>query len=138
MILPECFNSPYGTQYFHDYGEDEKTSYTLSELKKQIAATPCTLVAGSIPEKVGGKCYNTSYTLSEAGEVVAKHRKVHLFDIDIPGKMTFKESDTLTAGNSLTTFDYAENEDVKVGVGICYDIRFAEMALTMRYRKGTQ
>ncbi|KAK8765814.1 hypothetical protein V5799_031570 [Amblyomma americanum] len=57
--------------------------------------------------------------------MLAKHRKLHLFDIDIPGKITFKESDCFTAGSSLTTFD---TPYCKVGLGICYDLRFAQMA----------
>ena len=44
-------------------------------------------------------------TVDPTGTIIAKHRKVHLFDIDVPGKITFKESDTLTAGDSPTTFD---------------------------------
>ena len=44
-------------------------------------------------------------TVDPTGAIIAKHRKVHLFDIDVPGKITFKESDTLTAGDSPTTFD---------------------------------
>ena len=39
-----------------------------------------------------------------SGTVVAKHRKVHLFDIDVPGKITFRESDTLTAGDSTSSY----------------------------------
>merc|ERR1711879_671640 len=85
VILPECFNSPYGTQYFHEYGEDPKDSYTLKQLQEQIKETPCTLIAGSIPEKdKTGKCYNTSFTFDPSGEIIGKHRKTHLFDIDIP------------------------------------------------------
>jgi len=61
------------------------------------------------------------------GEVVAKHRKVHLFDIDVPGKITFKESDTLSPGMTFNTFDAGEPFG-RIGVGICYDIRFPEMA----------
>lgn len=53
------------------------------------------------------------------------------FDIDIPGKITFKESDALTAGQALTTVDTPWG---MVGVGICYDLRFPEMALLMRKR----
>lgn len=53
------------------------------------------------------------------GGLVAKHRKVHLFDIDIPGKQTFKESETLTGGDTLNTF---ETPFGKIGLGICYDI----------------
>ena len=57
------------------------------------------------------------------------HFQVHLFDIDIPGKITFKESEILSPGNSFTSF---ATDDCKIGVGICYDIRFAEMALVYR------
>lgn len=60
--------------------------------------------------------------------------QVHLFDIDIPGKQTFKESDTLTAGEKLTTVD---TECGKLGIGICYDIRFPEMA-ALYAKKGVQ
>jgi len=51
--------------------------------------------------------------------------QVHLFDIDIPEKQTFKESDTLTAGECLTVVD---TDCGRLGIGICYDIRFPEMA----------
>jgi omega-amidase len=58
--------------------------------------------------------------------------QTHLFDIDIPGKITFKESETLSPGNGLTTFDIGA---WKVGLGICYDLRFNEMATVYR-KKG--
>lgn len=54
------------------------------------------------------------------------HRKVHLFDIDIPGKMTFKESLTLSPGESGTVVDTPAG---RLGIGICYDIRFPELAM---------
>ena len=68
------------------------------------------LIGGSVPEvevqRDGTKkVFNTSVTADPNGNIVAKHRKVHLFDIDVPGKITFKESDTLTAGDSITHFD---------------------------------
>ena len=50
---------------------------------------------------------------------------MHLFDIDIPGKITFKESDVLTAGDKITLFD---TEFGKFAVAICYDMRFPELA----------
>jgi omega-amidase len=57
--------------------------------------------------------------------MIAKHRKVHLFDIDVPGKICFKESETLSPGKDFTTFD---TPYCKIGIGICYDIRFPELA----------
>jgi omega-amidase len=63
---------------------------------------------------------------------LAIHRKVHLFDIDVPGKIKFQESEVLTGGESLTELD---TEYGKVGVAICYDVRFPEMAMVAA-RKG--
>jgi omega-amidase len=63
------------------------------------------------------------------GNLLGKHRKVHLFDIDIPGKMTFQESKVLSAGNELTI---VPTEFCKIGIGICYDMRFPEMAQIYR------
>lgn len=56
---------------------------------------------------------------------------MHLFDIDIKDKITFRESDTLSPGNELTIF---EAKGCKIGLGICYDIRFEEMARLYRNR----
>lgn len=51
------------------------------------------LIGGSIPERAeDGNLYNTATVYSPKGSLVAIHRKVHLFDIDIPGKITFKAS----------------------------------------------
>ncbi|RVE65487.1 hypothetical protein OJAV_G00116970 [Oryzias javanicus] len=92
------------------------------------------LVGGSIPEKDGGKLYNTCAVFGPDGEMILKHRKIHLFDINVPGKICFQESETLSPGNSLSTFD---TPFCKVGVGICYDMRFAELA-QIYSRKGCQ
>jgi len=138
VVLPECFNCPYGTQYFKEYSEFESDSYTLNELKNQISKSPCTLVAGSIPEKSktdNDKCYNTCFVINEKNEIIAKHRKIHLFDINVPGKMVFQESLTLNPGNEITTFKY--KDIANIGIGICYDIRFNELANKMRNKFNT-
>ena len=83
------------------------------------------LVGGSIPEREGERLFNTATVWSPEGRMLARHRKMHLFDIDVPGKITFKESDALTAGDEFTAF---ETPYAKVGLGICYDIRFADLA----------
>ena len=64
---------------------------------------------GSLPERDGDKLYNTCPVFNPSGNLVAKHRKIHLFDIDVPGKIRFQESETLSAGNSLTTVNTGEN-----------------------------
>eukprot|EP00735_Rhodelphis_limneticus_P003946 TRINITY_DN1548_c0_g1::TRINITY_DN1548_c0_g1_i1::g.28296::m.28296 TRINITY_DN1548_c0_g1::TRINITY_DN1548_c0_g1_i1::g.28296 ORF type:complete len:299 (-),score=49.42,sp/Q2T9R6/NIT2_BOVIN/56.79/2e-120,CN_hydrolase/PF00795.17/5.8e-36 TRINITY_DN1548_c0_g1_i1:69-965(-) len=135
--LPECFNCPYGNKFFPEYAEeipqdinavDPASHPTTAMLSKAAQEFKVYLVGGSFPEREGDKLYNTCLCFSPDGKLVAKHRKVHLFDIDVPGKITFKESDTLSPGNSITTFD---TDFCKIGVGICYDIRFPEMAMKM-------
>ncbi|KAI5736136.1 hypothetical protein M8J76_000330 [Diaphorina citri] len=108
IVLPECFNCPYGT-------------------KKEIF-----LVGGSIPELDNDKVYNAATVWNPQGELIAKHRKVHLFDIAIPGGITFKESDVLSPGNSFSMFN---NGICNIGLGICYDMRFPELAQVYR-KKG--
>lgn len=139
VSLPECWNSPYATASFPQYAEeipekkkflkesDHPSTFALSELAAKLQIF---LVGGSIPEKdAAGKVYNASVIFSPEGEIIGKHRKVHLFDIDVPGKITFKESDTLSPGNSITLFDTPYG---KMGVGICYDIRFPELSMLMK------
>ncbi|OAK97785.1 carbon-nitrogen hydrolase [Phaeosphaeriaceae sp. SRC1lsM3a] len=142
VVLPECFNSPYGTKYFDKYAEtllpspptesQSPTFHALSQLAKEANVY---LVGGSIPERDDGKkeLYNTSLTFSPSGELLATHRKVHLFDINIPGKIQFRESDVLTAGNKITLVDLPDYG--KIAIAICYDIRFPELA-TIAARKG--
>jgi len=98
------------------------------------------LVAGSIPERSEAteglskeKLYNTSLTFSPSGSLLAIHRKVHLFDISIPGKITFRESDSLSPGSHATIVDLPDYG--KIGIAICYDVRFPELA-AIAARKG--
>ena len=82
------------------------------------------MVGGSLPELDGDKVYNTSYVFDPTGRCVARHRKMHLFDIDVAGGQRFRESDTLSAGNEITVFDTPWG---KMGLCICFDIRFPEL-----------
>ncbi len=124
IVLPECFNCPYGIDYFNEYSEEEQgPSYQF--LKEQSLKHSIIVVGGSMPEKENGKVFNTCYVF-ENGQLIGKHRKVHLFDIDIPNKITFQESKVLSAGNQCTTVDSSVG---KIGIGICYDIRFPELQM---------
>lgn len=128
IVLPEMFNCPYSNDKFIEYCEEEKTSKTLSEISNLSSKNDVYILAGSIPEKEDDRLFNTSYLFNRNGDVIAKHRKMHLFDIDVKGKITFKESDVLTAGNDFTI---ADTEFGKIGIGICYDVRFPELARIM-------
>jgi predicted amidohydrolase len=128
IVLPEMFNCPYSNDKFIEYCEDEKDSPTLNKISKLACENNVYILAGSIPEKEDSKLFNTSYLFGRTGEIIAKHRKMHLFDIDVKDRITFKESDVLTAGNEFTL---ADTEFGKIGIGICYDIRFPELARVM-------
>lgn len=143
VVLPEVWNSPYATSSFPVYAEQVPSVGTvvagvselmpstkaLLELAKELGVW---IIGGSIPEKGDdGKVYNTCLIVDSSGKIAAKHRKVHLFDIDVPGRVTFKESDSLTAGNEVTAFTSPWGN---VGVGICYDIRFPEYAMLLRQK----
>uniref|UniRef100_A0A0P4VQK9 omega-amidase n=1 Tax=Scylla olivacea TaxID=85551 RepID=A0A0P4VQK9_SCYOL len=124
IALPECFNSPYGTSYFPKYAE-EIPGESTNALKDAAKKFGVFVVGGSVPERNGDKLFNTCTVWGPQGDMIAKHRKVHLFDINVPGGIVFRESDCLSPGNSLTMFDLPH---CKIGLGICYDIRFAELA----------
>lgn len=130
IVLPECFNSPYSTKYFAEYAEDisNPSSPSVLALKQMAISNQVYLIGGSIPEVDQGKYYNTCICLNPLGEIIGTHRKVHLFDIDVPGKITFFESEVLSPGNQATVI---ETEYCKIGIGICYDIRFPEYAWTL-------
>ena len=122
FLLPEILNFPYSNYYFREYSEPD-TVPTVDFMSDLAAKQGIYLVVGSIPELDGDKVYNTSYSFDRSGNIIGKHRKVHLFDIDVEGGIRFMESDTLTAGKDMTVID---TEFCKIGVAICYDVRFPE------------
>ena len=149
-VLPEIWNSPYATSEFAKYAEVlPDIDFQFSSDDKSLDESPSAkllfeaaiqykmyIIGGSIPEKSqedATKVYNTCLIISPSGKLIGKHAKVHLFDIDVPGGITFKESDTLSPGNSLTAFS-AGSSFGNIGVGICYDIRFPEYALLLNQK----
>lgn len=129
-VLGEMFCCPYENSAFRPYGEEAggETQQALSALAKELGIY---IVGGSFPELVGDKVYNTSCVYDREGREIARHRKMHLFDIDVEGGQYFKESDTLSAGDAITTF---ETEFGTMGLAICYDMRFQELCRCMALR----
>ena len=122
ISLPEMWNCPYANEYFREYAEtaDGAAVSFMSKLAEELGIY---LIGGSIPELEGEKVYNTSFSFDRKGRIIGRHRKVHLFDIDVKGGIRFLESDTLTPGDELTVLD---TEFGRIGVAICYDVRFPE------------
>ena len=129
-VLPEMFCCPYQNECFRPYGEPEggEAQAALSALAAELGIY---LVGGTVPELEGDRVYNTCYVYGPDGRTLARHRKAHLFDIDVPGGQRFKESDTFTPGGQITTFDTAFGT---MGLCVCFDMRFEELARCMCLR----
>ncbi len=83
------------------------------------------LLAGSFLEKSNeARAFNTSLLFSPAGDILAHYRKIHLFDVDIPGQVRVKESDTKKPGDDVVTSETALGV---FGLSVCYDLRFPEL-----------
>lgn len=151
IILPECWNSPYDTSAFPEYAEvlpnvkDEV--YDLGNSPSALILFECAkefgiyIIGGSIPEVVDSvkeeekdinSYYNTCLCIAPNGSLVGKHRKIHLFDVNIENGIKFRESETLNCGSTPTAF-YAGEKFGTIGIGICYDMRFPEYANMLRY-----
>jgi deaminated glutathione amidase len=83
------------------------------------------LVAGSVPEIVPGqeKLANTSVMFGPGGERLAVYRKIHMFDVEV-GDVSYRESEIEQAGDQI---ELADAKGAKVGLTICYDLRFPEL-----------
>ncbi len=83
------------------------------------------LVAGSILEHSDDeRAYNTSLVFDPNGDIIATYRKIHLFDVDITGHVTVRESDTRRPGDQVVTVVTPLGT---IGLSICYDLRFPEL-----------
>ena len=123
VTLPEIWNGPYQQDMFPSFAEPRfGPSWQL--LSNLAARYGIWLSGGSIAEREDGKVYNTAYVFDRSGNEVARHRKMHLFDINVTGGQHFMESKTLSAGSQVTVFD---TEFCKMGLCICYDARFPEL-----------
>ena len=133
-VLPEMFNCPYENEKFIEYAEILEGSKTLKEIANIAKEENIHVLAGSVPElerdddEESESIYNTAVFFDNDGKQLGKHRKMHLFDIDVKGKIYFKESDTLSAGNEFTII---KTDLATIGIGICYDIRFVELSRIM-------
>ena len=153
LMLPEIWNAPYDAARFADYAEPvpepgnlliDGPSPSLAVVARLAKRHGVSVIAGSIPERgIAGQLYNTATVIDADGRLLAKHRKLHLFDVEIPGGIRFRESESLTGGDRLTVLDgtgdpLATGLTIPPGLGllICYDIRFPELALLMQQRLG--
>lgn len=99
------------------------TSRELASLARKLGIY---LLGGSILEEIPGseKAYNTSLLFGPEGNLLARYRKMHLFDVDLTQGVSVRESDTRAFGNAIVV---AETELCPMGLTVCYDLRFPEL-----------
>lgn len=91
----------------------------------------------TIEEEEGGrkKIYNTHVIIDDNGQIQSYYHKIHLFDVSIPNKVNLRESNTTSPGTKLVVCDSPIG---KLGLSICYDMRFPEMYVKLVQEMGAQ
>jgi predicted amidohydrolase len=129
VVLPECFS-------FLGRGEGDKLAIAeptdgdgpiMTTLRELATKHGVWLVGGGTPERIPDdpkRTYNTAVVIDPEGALAARYRKIHLFDVDIPGGATLRESDATAAGDALVVVPI---EGANIGMSICYDVRFPEL-----------
>ena len=123
--LPEVFN------WRGDKNDEKKNAEpvggpTTERMARLARELKIYLLAGSFLETIpeARKCYNTSLLFGPDGRELARYRKIHLFDVSIKRGVIALESETREHGGEVVT---AETEFGRVGLTICYDLRFPEL-----------
>jgi deaminated glutathione amidase len=125
VALPEVFNWR-GKRNDQAAAAETLDGQSLTLMSRLARELQIHIVAGSITEHVAGdsRCYNTSALIGPDGRQLVVYRKIHLFDVDLPGRVTVRESDAKLAGADVVT---AATPLGAIGLSICYDLRFPEL-----------
>ncbi len=125
VVLPEVF-SWRGPRAEESDAAEAIPGPTTDRLAVLVRELGIHLVAGSLLERgaPGGKVYNTSCILSPEGGLLARYRTVHLVDVDLPGRVLVRESDTRCHGAQAVV---ADTDLGRIGLSVCYDLRFPEL-----------
>ncbi len=123
VVLPEMWNcfGAWDVMTAAAEREDGPTTQWASELARKLSID---LIAGSFLQLVGDDHFNTSLHVAPNGEVRARYRKIHMFDVEVGGT-EYHESDHERAGSEIMTTELAGG--IKAGLAICYDLRFPEL-----------
>ncbi|KAL0923227.1 hypothetical protein M5K25_007272 [Dendrobium thyrsiflorum] len=79
--------------------------------------------------------HNTHVLVDDCGNIRSTYRKIHLFDVDVPGNMVYKESSFTTAGDAIVVEDSPAG---RLGLTVCYDLRFPELYQMLRFEHNAQ
>ena len=125
VVLPEKWNAIGDAAVSHATAEPIDGGESVEAMSRWSRQHGITLVGGSITERREGreKLSNTSLVFDPEGEIVAAYRKIHLFDVEVGG-VVYRESEAEEPGEEPVV---AELEDWKLGLTVCYDVRFPEL-----------
>jgi deaminated glutathione amidase len=125
VVLPEKWNAIGHADVYLENAEPIDGGESAAAMSEWARRHGITLVGGSIAERREGrqKLSNTSLVFDSSGEIVALYRKIHLFDVEVGG-VVYHESEVEEPGEEPVV---AELEDWKIGLSVCYDIRFPEL-----------
>ncbi len=130
IILPEFFicmtGNPAGQQASAESVPDGPTCRAMSALARELSVA---IHAGTIIERNGDRFHNTAVAFGADGEVLAIYRKIHMFDVNVPGGMRIMESEMVSAGDQIVTYQLG---GLTIGCAICYDLRFPELFRALR------
>lgn len=131
-VLPESF-AMFNTRAQKALGEREAglEAEVRPFVRQQAKLHRLWIVGGTIPiiGAEGERVYAASYVVNTDGEEVARYDKMHLFDVDVGDKQgSYRESDTFVSGNNVVVVDSPVG---RLGVAVCYDIRFPELFRAM-------
>jgi predicted amidohydrolase len=95
------------------------------------------VIAGSVHERGPdpARTWNTTLVFDRSGALAATYRKIHLYDVEIPGRVSYLESATVAPGDQPVVVDV---EGLRVGLSICYDLRFPELYRQLATDGGAQ
>jgi len=125
VALPEVFNWR-GRRTDERAAAESLAGESLARMAGLARELGIHLVAGSITELAEGqpRNYNTSTLFGPDGSLLGVYRKIHLFDVDLPGRVTIRESDAKLPGTEVVSVSTAIGQ---IGLTVCYDIRFPEL-----------
>ncbi|MBI5509730.1 MAG: carbon-nitrogen hydrolase family protein [Deltaproteobacteria bacterium] len=126
VVLPENFGCFGADADKLPHAQEIEDGPFLTPLRRLAKEQDVYILAGSIPERGpdAAHTYNTSVLIDPAGKTRATYRKIHLFDVELGGGLSYRESEHVTAGSTPVVADV---DGFKLGLSICYDLRFPEL-----------
>ncbi len=125
IALPETFSFIGGTREERERAAESFPEGEAYRLLQETARRHRLFVhGGSMFEREGSDCYNTTVLFDREGREIAHYRKIHLFDVVTPDGRRYAESDFFGRGGEVVLCDL---EGLRAGLSICYDLRFGEL-----------